>query len=220
MNEQVERVRKLVPSIILTVLSMIQAIALELYWGKLVASEFLWTGGWIALVGWLQFIALFFGILLIWLLYVSPMLRFHWMPSLEDTLAPFLIGLLEFALIDLTHPSLTGPWLLILAMIFTTAVFTSHTISRRARSDSANDYFFSQQDSAAPTDYRESGITIASLVLLGALLWIFPHAYWLASLALLLTLIGMSYQYVEARRFWLHSITDASSIGDDHPDSE
>ena len=31
MNEQVERVRKLAPSITLTVLSMIQAIALELY---------------------------------------------------------------------------------------------------------------------------------------------------------------------------------------------
>ncbi|WP_279248759.1 hypothetical protein [Candidatus Marimicrobium litorale] len=148
------------------------------------------------------------------------MLRFHWLPSLEDTLPPFLIGLLEFALIDLTHPSLAGPWLFVLAMVFTTAVFTSHTISRRARSDPANDYFFSQQDSAAPTDYRESGITIASLVLLGTLLWVFPHAYWLASLALLVTLTGMSYQYLEARRFWLHSIKDASSIENDHSSSE
>lgn len=35
------------------------------------------------------------GILLIQVFYVSFVLRFTWLPSLEDTLIPFLIGLLE-----------------------------------------------------------------------------------------------------------------------------
>lgn len=211
MKERVTRVRGLVPSIILTVLSMIQALALELYWTKLVESDFLWTAGWLAAVGWLQFAAMFFGILLIWLLYVSLMLRFNWLPSLEDTLVPFLIGLLEFALVDLTHPDFIGPWLLVLASIFVVAVFTSHTIMRRARSDPENDYFFSQYDPSGLKDYRESAITVVTLGVLGTVLWLNPGMRGLAVVALLLTLVAMGYQYLQARRFWLHSLHQGDS---------
>jgi hypothetical protein len=206
MRERVKRVRGLIPSIILTVLSMIQALALELYWTKLVESDFLWAGSWMALVGWLQFTAMFLGILLIWLLYVSMMLRFNWLPSLEDTLVPFLIGLLEFALVDLTHPDFIGPWLLVLAAIFVVAVFTSHTIARRARSDPENDYFFSQYEPSGLKDYRESAISVTILSIFGTILWLYPGTYWLAVLALLLTMAALGYQYLQARRFWLHSV--------------
>lgn len=211
MRERVNRVRGLIPSIILTVLSMIQALALELYWTKLIEADFLWSANWLALVGWLQFTSMFFGILLIWLLYVSLMLRFNWLPSLEDTLVPFLIGLLEFALIDLTHPDLIGPWLLVLAVIFTVAVFTSHTISRRARTDPENDYFFSRYDPAGLKDYRESGITVVTLGVLGVILWLYPDMRLLAVVALLLTLVAMGYQYLQARRFWLHSLREGTA---------
>jgi len=68
MSDNAERARRLVPTIILTVLSMIQAIALELYWGSIRDSDFLWAGGWEAVIGWLQFATMFFGILL------SPMI--------------------------------------------------------------------------------------------------------------------------------------------------
>jgi hypothetical protein len=206
MSDRANRVRNLMPTIILTVLSMIQALALELYWNQLVQADFLWTGGWIAVVGWLQFAAMFFGIMLIWLLYVSLVLRFNWLPSLEDTLVPFLIGLLEFGLIDLTHPDLVGPWLILLAAVFVVAVFTSHTINRRARSDPDNNYFFSQYDPTGWRDYRESAATVLGMGLLGAILWQYPGLHWLTVLALLLTMAGLGYQYLQARRFWLHSV--------------
>jgi hypothetical protein len=206
MSDQANRVRNLMPTIILTVLSMIQALALELYWNQLVEADFLWTGGWIAVVGWLQFAAMFFGIMLIWLLYVSLVLRFNWLPSLEDTLVPFLIGLLEFGLIDLTHPDLVGPWLMLFAAVFVVAVFTTHTINRRARSDPDNNYFFSQYDPTGWRDYRESAATVLSMGLLGTILWQYPGLHWLAILALLLTMVALGYQYLQARRFWLHSV--------------
>lgn len=215
MSGRANRVRELVPSIILTVLSMIQALALELYWNQLGESPFLWNGGWPAIIGWLQFTAVFFGILMIWLLYVSFVLRFNWLPSLEDTLVPFLIGLLEFAMIDLTQPDLVGPWLLLMAAIFVIAVYTSHTIARRARSDPANDYFFSRYDPASLRDYRESGASITILGLLGIILWLFPGLYWLAVFALLLTMLALGYQYLQARRFWLHSVTLDEKSGQD-----
>jgi len=213
MSDRITRVRSLIPTIILTVLSMIQALALELYWNQLVASEFLWSGGWTACVGWLQFTAMFLGILLIWLLYVSFVLRFDWLPSLEDTLVPFFIGLMEFGMIDMTHPDLIGPWLLLLASVFVVAVFTSHTIMRRARLDPDNDYFFSQYDPAGLRDYKESAATVTGMAVLGALLWLFPNMHALAILALLLTIVALGYQYLQARRFWLHAVTVSEQRG-------
>ena len=101
MQNNLERAKDLLPSIILTILSMIQALALELFWSRIEDSVFLWQGGLDAVVGWLQLSVMLVGILLIWVFYVSFVLRFTWLPSLEDTLIPFLIGLLEFAMIDL-----------------------------------------------------------------------------------------------------------------------
>jgi hypothetical protein len=213
MSNNANRARKLVPSIILTVLSMIQAIALELFWSRISGSELLWHGGWDAVIGWLQFITMFAGILLIWLLYVNFVLRFTWLPSLEDTLTPFLIGLLEFAMIDLTHPEHVGPWLILLALIFVVAVFASHTTMRRARRDPANAYFFTQFDPATWRDYRESGATVLVLGSLGAILWAYPHLHWLALVSLLLALVAQGYQYLQAHRFWLHSVMENDAGG-------
>ncbi|MGB1139417.1 MAG: hypothetical protein ACPG1A_00890 [Halioglobus sp.] len=206
MSDNADRARRLVPSIILTVLSMIQAIALELFWGRLSGSEFLWQGGIGAVIGWLQFAAMFSGILLIWLMYVNFVLRFTWLPSLEDTLTPFFIGVLEFAMIDLSHPDTVGPWLVLLALTFVIAVFASHTTMRKARKEASNAYFFRQVEPATWRDYQQSGATVLVLGSLGAVLWIFPHWQWLAVISLLLALLAQGYQYRQAHHYWLHSI--------------
>ena len=138
MKTSIERARELVPALIFTLLSMIQALALEIFWSKIVVSEHLWQWGWAAAIGWLQFSVMLEGILLIWLLYVSFILRFSWLPSLEDTLLPFFIGLLEFAMISLTEPDLVGPWLMLLALIYSLALLSSHTTMRRAESCASN----------------------------------------------------------------------------------
>ena len=101
MQKNTDRAKDLLPTIILTILSMIQALALELFWSRIEDSLFLWQGGLDAIIGWLQLLVMLAGILLIWVFYVSFVLRFTWLPSMEDTLIPFLIGLLEFAMIDL-----------------------------------------------------------------------------------------------------------------------
>ncbi len=52
MQNNAERAKDLLPAIILTILSMIQALALELFWSKIQDSGFLWQGGMDAIVGW------------------------------------------------------------------------------------------------------------------------------------------------------------------------
>ena len=117
MQNNTERAKDLLPSILLTILSMIQALALELFWSKIEDADFLWNGGVGAVIGWLQLAVMLLGMLLIWVFYVSFVLRFTWLPSLEDTLIPFLIGLLEFAMIDLMRPGLLAVWFVLLGAV-------------------------------------------------------------------------------------------------------
>ena len=44
----------MLPAIIITVLSMIQALALELYWSRLQDSGYLWAGDMQSAIGWLH----------------------------------------------------------------------------------------------------------------------------------------------------------------------
>ena len=208
MKTNLERARELVPALILTLLSMIQALALEFFWSKIGASEYLWQWGWTAVISWLQISVMLEGILLIWVLYVSFVLRFSWLPSLGDTLLPFFIGLLEFAMIDLTEPGLVGPWMVLLAVIFSLALFGSHTIMRRAERDPANAYFFNQTDVGRGWGtYTQSGASIIILMLMGLWMWLSNPPEWFVVMALLLALAAMFYQYLQARKYWLHSLT-------------
>ena len=97
MRSMQQRAKALMPSMLLTLLSIIQALALELLWSRLTASEHLWRFDWVALLGWLQMSAVLLGIIEIWLMYTSLVLRLRWTPSTRDSVIPFVIGLLEFA---------------------------------------------------------------------------------------------------------------------------
>lgn len=207
-----ERARELLPSIIITVLSLIQAIALELYWSKIRSSDFLFAGGWDATLGWMQVVVMFMGMLLIWIIYVSAVLRFSWLPSMEDTLIPFYIGLMEFGMIDLMGPDLLGPWFLLLAGIFALSTLANHLVMRRARADPANDYFFRTVTAASWRDYSVSITVVVVLVLMGALLWVFEGSYLLAVASLTLAILALAYQFRNARRYWMHSMGADNSI--------
>ncbi len=157
MSSMQQRAKELMPSMLLTLLSIIQALALELLWSRLTASEHLWQFDWVALLGWLQMSAVLFGILEIWLMYTSLVLRLQWTPSTRDSVIPFVIGLLEFAMIDLTGPETMGLWFVALALTFAVAVAATQLSFRRARLDPANSEFF---DTVAPSTARDYYPTI------------------------------------------------------------
>jgi hypothetical protein len=211
MQEKLKRAKDILPSIIVTVLSMIQAMALELYWTKIQSSEFLWLGGWDAIVGWIQLVVMLLGIIQIWLMYVSTILRFSWLPSMQDTVTPFAIGLLEFSMIHLMGPDTLGVWFLVLAMTFSISVWAAHMIHRQARKDSDNHYFFENIAPAGWRDFKSTFVVIAVLVVLGVTLWIRGEVGILAMAGLLFAAAAIMHQLHISYQFWMHSLV----IGDD-----
>jgi hypothetical protein len=206
MDKKIARARDMVPSIIITVLSMIQALALELYWTRIQDSDFLWNVDWIAALGWVQLVVVLLGIIQIWLMYVSLMLRFSWLPSMWDTVIPFAIGLLEFALIDLMGPENLGIWFLVLAIVFGLTIGAAHTAHRQARLDSENDYFFDNISPANWGDYAGSIVSIGLLAVFGAVLHVTGDRGVLAMAALLLAAFMLAYQLTGANRYWMHTL--------------
>ena len=161
------RATDLFPSVLLTVLSMIQALALELLWTRLRESPYLWTAGWDAVLGWTQVAAMLLGFLVVWLFYVSIVMRFRWLPSLQDSVVPFAIGILEFTLVDLMGPDSLPLWFYGMALIFAVSTWASHTIYRRARRDPANREFFDSVQLATMRDFAPAIAAIAGIALLG-----------------------------------------------------
>ena len=212
MQNNVERAKELLPTIILTILSMVQALALELFWSKIEGSDFLWHGGLTAIIGWLQLLAVLVGMLLIWVLYVSFVLRFSWLPALEDTLIPFVIGLLEFAMIDTMRPDFIGLWFVLLAAIFAVVTTGSHLMMRQARRDPANEYFFSQVNPASWRDYIATIVIVVLFCLFGLVLWFYDTPGSLSIVALLIAIAALSYRFIQAKSYWMHSLVADQSV--------
>ena len=208
MHHNLQRARDLLPAIIITVLSMIQALALELFWTRFQGSEYLWQSDMTAVIGWLQLLLMLLVIVQIWLFYVSLMLRFSWLPAMTDTVVPFLIGLLEFLLIDLMGPDTMGPWFIVMAALFGICINATHVAHRRARRDPANDYFFRQMPRASWRDYLGSAVIITILALLGAAIWLTGNRDWLALGALLFGLGAIAYQLFMTQKYWMHTLSE------------
>ena len=127
-----ERARDLLPQVLLTLQSLIQAIALEGLWSRVAEAPHLHAGGPAAWVGWLQVSAVVLGILLVWLMYTSLVIRYLWTPTTRDSLFPFGIGLLEFAAIELLGPDHAAAWLLLMGAIYVLAIWSSFDMVERA----------------------------------------------------------------------------------------
>ncbi len=132
------------PMVLLTLVSIVQALALEFLWDHLRDRSDLYDYSWIALLGWLQIAASLMGIILIWLTYSGMVMRFRWAPSTADSILPFFVGLIEFLMIDMMGPDKLGRWMIVLAVVFTTMIVVSHKVFRRARRDPANRGWFEQ----------------------------------------------------------------------------
>jgi hypothetical protein len=205
-QNNLERAKDLLPAIILTVLSMIQALALELLWSRIEGSDFLWQLDPAGIIGWLQLLVMLSGILLIWVMQVSFVLRFTWLPSLEDAVLPFFIGLLEFIMIDLSAPEFLGIWFVVLAAVFSVATAGSHLTMRQARRDPANDYFFSQIGAASLGDYKGSIAVAIMLCAFGLLIWLSGNHALLSIVALLIALLALLFRFHQVRHYWMHSL--------------
>ncbi len=194
--------------VLLTLLSIVQALALELLWSHVRASGYLFDMTWIALLTWIQIGASLLGIVVIWIVYASTAMRFRWVPTTSDSVYPFIIGILEFILVETLAPEYMGLWFGCLAMIFGLMTWISHRTMRRARLDGENDEFFANLKPATARDFYPAYTIIFVLTVAGAYLADSGDRGILALVAVLLAFAGLVRQLIVAARFWDLSVSE------------
>jgi hypothetical protein len=122
------RAKELSPSLILTLLSIVQALALEVLWSSVRDHPFLWEGGLEAAVGWMQVGIALQGIIVVWVAYLGLVVRFVWVPRVHDMVIPFVIGISEFILASALDPKWLVYWLLLLAVMFVFATLSNSSL--------------------------------------------------------------------------------------------
>jgi hypothetical protein len=194
------------PVVLLTLLSIVQALALELLWDYVRTQGYLYQPGWDAVLGWTQISATFLGILLIWLIYSSSVMRFRWVPATVDSIFPFLIGIIEFTLIEMLGVAHIGVWFLVMALIFATMTWVGQVTFRAARRDEENEEFFRKLQPARWRDFLPTALNVGFQVISGVLLLVSGHTGGFAFAALLVVISAMLYQIYQTDYYWRLSV--------------
>jgi len=205
-NRMRARAKAQMPMVLLTLLSIIQALALELLWSHIEANEVLLTASWLAVLSWVQVGAMLLTILLIWMLYSSMVMRFRWVPSPSDSLFPFLVGILQFTLVALLGPEHLGYWFAVLALLFGITASAIQLIMRQARRDPENAAFFAHFAPATLRDFYPIVAIMGVFLLCGAALGSSGHQGPFALVALLIALIAIGQQMRVNVRYWQSSM--------------
>jgi len=208
MQEIRNRARANLPTVLLTLLSIVQALALEFLWSHMKEATSLYEVSWISLLMWVQVSTTLLGLVLIWIVYASHVMRLRWVPTTTDSVYPFVIGLLEFVLIELLGPANMGPWLICYAAIFALMVWISHRTMRRARLDGANEVFFKSLEPATIRDFYPAIGTISTLASAGIYLMVSNDTGLIALFSLLATAGLAIFQFRTAASFWERSLSD------------
>ncbi len=206
MNNMRARAKEHFPTVLLTLLSIVQALALELLWGHIVETDNLYALTWAAALSWVQVSATFLGIILVWVVYASNVTRFSWVPSTSDSVLPFLIGVLEFLMVETLCPERIGPWLILMAAIFAGMNWITHSTMRRARQDEDNKTFFTNLQPARLSDFYTEIVIITCLCAAGIYEWSVGTQSGFAMAALLATVGLLTWQYRLSAMFWERSV--------------
>ena len=202
MNTIRNRAKDHMPVVLLTMLSIVQALALELLWAYVTGQDYLYQATWNALLGWTQVLATMLGILLIWLIYASTVMRFRWVPATTDSISPFVIGIIEFTLIAVLGVEHLGIWFLTMALTFAVRTWVSHLSFRRARQDGENVEFFSKVRPTSLSDYRGTMVNVTVMVALGVFFAVTGYSGWFALLSLAALIALLLYQIHLTDRYW------------------
>lgn len=208
MNAIRNRAKEHLPMVLLTLLSIVQALALELLWSQVRESGYLLEVTWDAMLTWIQIVTSFFGIVVIWIVYVSAVMRFRWVPTTSDSIYPFIIGILEFILVEALEPRFTGWWFMCLAMIFALMTWINHSTMRRARLDGENDEFFADFGPAKNRDFYATYTIVAVFTVTGIYLAISGDRGLFALIATVTAAAVLVRQLIVSTRFWEMSVSN------------
>ncbi len=190
------------PMVLLTLLSIVQALALEFLWDHTRHRTEIFEISVVALLGWLQIAVSLYVIILIWLMYAGMLMRFRWTPTITDSIWPFFIGLIQFLMIEIMGAEKLAYWLIVLALIYAATDFINHKAMKRARIDPANREFFDRFLPATLRDFAPQITVVIALLLASSWIWFSGHQGWFAICTLVVSFIGLGYETHRAARYW------------------
>lgn len=138
MQEIQARIKEMFPSIYLTLVSMIQAIALEALFSHAQELDVLWSRTAAGVSTWLQVFFTFHVIFYTWLVYSQGVVAMRWVLGFRDAFFPFAIGALEFLVIATTGPDTVPLWFGAAGLAFLTGAWVFGFGIQRARQESEN----------------------------------------------------------------------------------
>ena len=210
MNAMRDRAKEHFPTVLLTLLSIVQALALELLWSHLRETEYLFEPSLIMAISWLQIFATLLGLVLIWVVYANNVMRFRWVPVTSDSVYPFLIGLSEFMLIEALGPNEIGLWFMFMVFVFAMMIWVAHAQARRARLDIDNEVVFRSYKRATLRDFYPQISIVCALLLIGIYLLISGNQGLVALLALMAVNSILGWQFYTAALFWKVTVAEVS----------
>ena len=202
MESMRSRAKEHLPHVLLTLLSIIQALALELFWSEVQTLEVLFSVSWLSISTWIQVSATFLGILVIWVVYATTVMRFSWVPSISDSVVPFFVGLLQFVLIESLGTAEAAAWFLSMAAIVAIMHGETHLIMRRSRKDPDNAEFFRQIAPATIRDVIPPAIMVSCLLGLGFYVVLYPSSLIVIGLGFFAALLLLIWHIVFMGMFW------------------
>ncbi len=213
MHPAAERAKEQLPSVLLTLTSIIQALSLEVLWSSASAAPHLWAQGPALITGWLQIAAVFQIVVLIWLYYAQLIMRFRWVPTVRDSIVPFLFGLGQFALAELIQPESLHLWLYVLAGVFVLAWVSSTATFRAARQDPDNDWYFAQFSRSLVAQYGPPAATLVLLLMLALITqWVESSGPWAVAAMVGATLV-LLVQIALQQYYWKRTVLEGAKNG-------
>jgi hypothetical protein len=197
-----KRAQEQFPAVLLTLLSIVQALALELLWEHLQSAANLFEITWISLLNWLQIVTTIIGIMLIWVAYASNAMRYRWTPTIGDSVYPFIIGLMEFWQLAMLGHETIGQWTILTGLCFGAMVIVSQLTLRSARLSGENGDFFDALKPATLRDFFPHIAIIIILILGGWYVWQTSNQGLIALLLNLLILALLVWQFFIVSYFW------------------
>ena len=207
------RARELLPTIVLTLLSVVQALALEALWSAVHENPLFFAGGADAWVVWLQALAIFQGIIVVWLFYIAIVMRFSWIPATRDSIAPFVLGAGELSMIQTMDPDLLAWWFWILAAIFAFSTRISNSMFAAGLQDPSNTGVWMPQPGGA-LERSASYLAAGGIALLGGLVWWQGGNGAVALVSVVfanLALFGQAMLIQHYWRLWVGAVDDGAS---------
>jgi len=202
MDSMRNRATDMFPMVLLTLLSIVQALALEFLWDHTRHRTDLFEISVAVIPGWMQIAATFNVIIIIWLMYAGMLMRFRWTPSTMDSIFPFLVGLIQFLMIDMMGAEHFALWIIVLALTFGVLVTIDHLAMRRARQVEENREFFDQYAPATIKDFLPQILMVVSLLLAGGWIGFSGHHGWFTVLVLVGIFLGLGWETHRSAYFW------------------